>query len=1396
MSGSERASANWSSDQTGQVLHEGRVLVGRDFTEYCERNGLCKKCGKVRTKEKKKSVWGITTWTDIPERRDDQGQYTVYKGYCISPTCYTLKQVKEYLGESDDPPQKKEKKPRKRENPTVIPPDTFKTQEADFKPSTEEILDAEVTGINDEDTQSSGENQKMSVSSSETERTASSSGQEPNEFRTPSPRTAQSQREAFATLQHKSRPATLSADTRYSRAQIRSSSLDDTHDAKSLTLPSRLFISAPDLTKKLHHSAPPIMPPHPIPEESPDDVAIRELEEEVSKRDAYQFLMKLDLKRQRPVVVQRGLQLLRQLVFETHREDPEKRYIFPQDSWCKTIKCAMSDHSQDQDIQEESAKTVAFMASFSPRYKADLLRNLNANEIITALERDHQLGEICCMALETLTQRKGTRVPWRGEVIEHAVKALTSFLSDPSSTGKEWAILALHNISCDETLPEEFIFEQIYCILSHNSVITSFAMVMQDDAAPENVVEAAVTLLWRFSVAPENIDGDFEEPPTIPSSDDLLCAIITAMYSFRSEALHEATCGLLSSIDIPLGSADSESISWKQTLSDAVWSSLTGHATAEAVQLAGLRALFHIFCDREESVADLDRNVEAIIFAMNNFQGNVDLQAHGCQALACICESGDLYKATVTSRGGITTIADAFRSHVVNGNYGAERQSAIDRLRDGASAVLASLALSNTAVPMLQESNLLLDFQKFISRDGLPPVGSSVRTCVVNLIAASLLESDDSSVGSGVSNENTESGYIILANMATQFLQGGNEGEVQSLITSLHIMSSRESGVLDVILSAANGTGNAQLVNRMQEYPANASIQESGCGILGNIYFSVPFQGELDQSSEVVVGPEVFTVKTHTSQEVAVMRAALVKHKTKAGVVKNACSALCNFVSGLMLTASSSEDAHLDEEVALLYSGVCIEVDHALAIHEDILETQKSALRLAHAAVTFVGEEELQRCSGNLIAKIYENMSRYPDDQEIHENACSVLARFVSVEKDSIDDSLGNEDGLRALLHSLRSDNELVVQYATAIISALLQRVFNLPNAILDIDGYIDGEGYFDALIGCIYRFPDSMAIQTQICLILASLATLNEVYVKTVIANHGGVSAILDVMKCRRGNAHVQECACKALSGIAQGIPDSILLPIQARVCKELMRTFNSFENAEGIQRAILEALCELCERNPEYFVSTISQSNGIPLIVAAMSQNLKSEDIQKAGCKLFWMLARENDDNKLALTQKGGVQATILAMMSHITATAVQKEALTALKHISKISESKEVLHRDDAMGAVRLSICGNLEEPFVVCAALSALNDIAVDDRTHKVATVSEDVLSCVLRAMRTHPLNRDVQKIGCWLLRSYTFNRKNLSMMRAEQEKLFELLPAASSAFPEDCAERAQYILGKI
>jgi hypothetical protein len=667
------------------------------------------------------------------------------------------------------------------------------------------------------------------------------------------------------------------------------------------------------------------------------------------------------------------------------------------------------------------------------------------------------------------------------------------------------------------------------------------------------------------------------------------------MYSsnFSSDSLHEPICGLLSSLEIPI-CANPGGISRIETLSDFLCNVMARQTSVQSMQLAALKALCNIFGDtirRGESVTSPGTIVQAIILAMNNFDGNADLQVRGCQALACICVGGDICRATVAGMGGIEAISIALRDHVVNVNSTAKLSPALDELKEAASAALASLALSDTAVPVLQESDLLLDFQTIMERDGIPPEGSCARACVTNLIAISLLVSEDDTPTTNEAYPDViEDGYITLAKLAMQLiLQTGNALEVSSLIGSLYVISCRSVGALDVILSAAGGTGLTRLVNLMAKFPKNVYVQESGCGILANVYFRYPFEGQLEQASQILFQSELFSVSTHSVQEVEVLRSALVKHKTQAGVVKNACSALSNFVSGVTVAVMDPEGVQLDGAVALLYSGLSVEANHALAIHEDDLEAQRSSLILLQVCLKLVDSDELQRISGILAAKIYEAMNRFPQDPELQEVACIVLARFVTAEKNSIDDSLGNEYAMGALLHSLKLEKETVIERAIAVFSTLLQRVYSLSNEIIEI------EGYFQSLVICMQRFPDSSTICAGVCSILATVASVNDAYVKTMIASQGRVTAVLRVLQSRRGHGYLHECACKALSGMAEGIPDEILVDVNAQIYQKLIWALDypAYANDECVQLAALEALCACCERESgdSRYVTNISR-------------------------------------------------------------------------------------------------------------------------------------------------------------------------------------------------------------
>jgi len=80
---------------------DGKVLSGEAYEEYCKDHGLCKRCAKVQTHERVVKLFGRgKKWEPLTLYDEKTGDYTVYKGFCLQPNCYTIGQAKRLLGES------------------------------------------------------------------------------------------------------------------------------------------------------------------------------------------------------------------------------------------------------------------------------------------------------------------------------------------------------------------------------------------------------------------------------------------------------------------------------------------------------------------------------------------------------------------------------------------------------------------------------------------------------------------------------------------------------------------------------------------------------------------------------------------------------------------------------------------------------------------------------------------------------------------------------------------------------------------------------------------------------------------------------------------------------------------------------------------------------------------------------------------------------------------------------------------------------------------------------------------------------------------------------------------------------------------------------------------------
>ena len=79
----------------GHFFVNGAFLQGENFQTYARKNGLCDICGKFQTHEKHGRIFK-KVFTPLTVK-NDKGEYQVYKGMCIQPTCYTLDEAKQRL---------------------------------------------------------------------------------------------------------------------------------------------------------------------------------------------------------------------------------------------------------------------------------------------------------------------------------------------------------------------------------------------------------------------------------------------------------------------------------------------------------------------------------------------------------------------------------------------------------------------------------------------------------------------------------------------------------------------------------------------------------------------------------------------------------------------------------------------------------------------------------------------------------------------------------------------------------------------------------------------------------------------------------------------------------------------------------------------------------------------------------------------------------------------------------------------------------------------------------------------------------------------------------------------------------------------------------------------------
>jgi hypothetical protein len=1397
----------------GAIGESGKILTGEEKAKYAQKNGLCPICLETQTHDRTGRLL-TSRWVPKDDARDAQGTRLVYKGYCLKPTCFTMREAKIRLGESAQPTR-----PNHEHDPISdflqAPPDP--TNNHNYHHPHEATVEfaappARLIGQRKPASESDIQNMMDDILNDRQPDEAIESFKQNQKHHKSSPDVLGVQGTVISS--HKN----LLNDRR-GRGGNGNQRTNDI--ARSL---HAIPVQTPELTAREQHSmndstrslqGPPphrpqftekeLLPPlagrlDQLPgkgrfgnvegeekeeedSEEPHEKAIRMMKEAAEDNDFTLFLARLETaskSRQREAVLEGLLLLSRAVRDQQERTDP-RLDVFGTDTWVKNINVVIEHNEEDEEIMGVAVSTYSALSAISKRYMCDIVHHGGAKSVISIMERftlNSWVVDRCCCSLfymvdteiragEPLPQRHRRGLLMCDKVATKLIVALVTSLRTVSAKGKSWVFDSLSNLmrqnipALDGKSAAEHIRDA-----ADGQGISILVDAMKLDASYIGLASSSLNLL-HFLLADEAIGGSL-----VIACDPLMSAVVAFTRFTPDESILQSSFTFLGSLCSQASSVSAINLKcYVECASDA----LSNFPNCKALQLAIIESLVSVLHQPEKraGISAWDTLVGEIVSTMNSLQQDVELQSLSCHALATIASGSDAGKVSLVNNGAVTSISRAALYHLLSPR---NPETSISNLRLNACTVAASLASSPSACSLLTDRDVFSVFMDVVQS---APVGSLSEPLRIGLITSF-------SAGAqlvGIPHRESRCHTLIESLMKAESREGSD-----GVLSSILGLCQNSPVALTSLVTAENGEGLNRIVDLMVTHMASPSLIEAACGIFTLTYAMFPFRGVMGEPTQINSRTTTFSIVVHSENHIKGLRRALSMLRAKKSVVENATVALSLFLTG-PIAISESPAIVFEDDVKRLFSGALRECMDVMAIHPDDLDIQNRCLCYMRCLLLLGDDMEIRRLSSFILDRTVTAFRAHSGDEELKINVCSILVE-ISHQRES-DSAFGSMDGhlfTTLLLDCMRSKSEALVDIASRILATVLPRVLTLVGYVVDIPDSME------VIVGLLFQYPRSTTIVSSCCAILASVTSLHDIHVVPLIADVGGVQAILDVMDEHQGIDAVQENSCKVLATICKGISRDMLMRLKSSFGSSVSRAMlDNVANADA-QSAILEIIWNLCSRD-DFFKEYFTGTNAILTIVEVMDRNLYDRNVQGGGCAALWSLASFND-NKRLVGECGGLRVIVNALLAHLEAARIQKEGLTALKNLATTSRNKQRIRASGGEAAILCSMRFNMKSEEILSAAFSALNNIAVDSDARTVAQVPREVFECILLAMKTLRNSESVQKNACFLLKSYTFSPSNLNIMRSESEEFTAALTWAADRFPAECLERANYIIGRL
>ncbi len=521
----------------------------------------------------------------------------------------------------------------------------------------------------------------------------------------------------------------------------------------------------------------------------------------------------------------------------------------------------------------------------------------------------------------------------------------------------------------------------------------------------------------------------------------------------------------------------------------------------------------------------------------------------------------------------------------------------------------------------------------------------------------------------------------------------------------------------EVIVSAG---GADDVLTAMLQHAGNVSVVQQGCAALGRLAPFLPDGARARMSAS-------------TASALAAVVAAARRHADSVGVQASACCALASLAnSGMQCTS------------AIVAGGVVELVLGALRRYPESDGVQQGGCE-------FLGVVSVNGCVSEATIMdtgytdiVLTAMRRFSDSPGVQQ-ACCMALRDIACVGDAIRAAVLVAGGLEAVVSAMQrhADSDVVQASGCCAVGFL---AVDVPDKVTIIELVLAGMRRHSSSRTCnIGRFG---------CEALVSLAVDDST--QDAIVAGGGVDIVVSLMAHHRIDDGCQRRACGALHILARAaLSDTGTVPrvnspgpgmVRAVLSAMRRRIHAVSEDVRGACDA-LTSMVKHCSTG--VCAAAVIGADGVGVVLSAMRWLRDSIQVQLAGCRWLDAFASANDDNARAVVAAGGEGVVTSAMGRHDESGELQ--ALGTGVRTTLVNGNMGGVSATAGGGIDR--VLGSMrQQPGSVTVqqkGLGTLHHICIGSVDSVVAAGGIDV---VLSAMRRHVNSAVVQARGCNVLRS--------------------------------------------